>query len=249
MHKFLIIAATFATISCADAQQTGRISYEEKVKLEIMLDSADAGSMPSLPKERIVQKELYFTPEVSLYRNDKTKTKSQNIDEESDGGGRLVIKMDEPDDKIYCDLKNKKIIERRDFMSRLFLVESEMNKSVWKLTGNQKMVLGYPCQEAILQDTLKKVSVWFTPAIAISTGPNGYSNLPGLILAADVNDGKVVITASNIELKDFDKNILVKPTEGKKVTKDEFNKIVLQKRKEMQEENGGKGDVIIKVRN
>ncbi len=249
MNKILITLATIANVGFANAQQTGRITYEEKVKLEIMLDNADSAMMASLPKERTTQKELYFTPDVSLYRNDKTQNKSQDIDQESDVGGRVVIKMDAPDDKVYCDLKNKKIIEKRDFMTRQFLIESDMDKMTWKITGNQKMISGYPCQEAVLQDTAKKVTVWFTPAIAVSTGPNGYSNLPGLVLAADINNGKSFITASNVELKDFDKSILVKPTEGKKVSKDDFNKIVAQKKKEMQEENGGKGDMIIKIRN
>src|SRR6185369_6523624 len=127
-------------------------------------------------------------------------------------------------------------------------IESDLSQMQWKLTGNQKMILNYPCQEAILQDTSKKVTAWFTPAIPVSTGPNGYSNLPGLVLSADIDNGKRIINATSIDLKEIDKSILVKPTEGKKVTKEAFNKIVDEKRKEMQQENGGNGDVIIKIK-
>lgn len=161
----------------------------------------------------------------------------------------MMIKMKAPDDKVYCDLKNKMLTEQRDFMSRKFLIESPFDKTKWKLTGNQKMILTYPCQEAVLQDTTKKVIVWFSSAIPLSSGPNGYANLPGMILAADIDDGKRKITATNVELKEIDKTILLKPKEGKKTSKEEFSKIVEQKKKEMEEENGGKGNIIIKIKN
>jgi len=114
---------------------------------------------------------------------------------------------------------------------------------------NQKIILNYPCQEAVLKDTSRKIVAWFTSAIPVSTGPNGYANLPGIILAADIDSGKVAIAATNVELKDFDAKIMIKPTEGKKVTKEQFEKIKEEKRKEMQQEFGGNGNVIIKVRN
>jgi len=250
MQKIFITLMAVATAGIAAAQTTGKITYDEKVKLEIKIEgNGEDDMLSSLPKERTLQKELYFTPDASLYQSDKTKQKSQNIDQATEEGGHVMIKMNEPDDKVYCDLKNNKKIEQRDFMSRMFLIESDLKKMEWKITGNQKMILNYPCQEAVLKDTGKKVTAWFTSAIPVSTGPNGYANLPGLILAADVDSGRVTITASNAGLKDFDSKIMVKPTEGKKVTKEQFEKIKEEKRKEMQEEFGGNGNVIIKIRN
>jgi GLPGLI family protein len=246
MKTLYLIGATCLMLHVSRAQN-GTVYYDEKVKLEIHIDSAEAMNMPDFPKERILHKELFFTGKASFYE-DREKPEKQEVDE-NEGGNHMVIKMDVPDDKVYCDLENRKVTERRDFMSRLFLVESDMGRMTWKLTGNHKDILGYPCQEAVLQDTTKKMVVWFTPAIPVATGPNGYGNLPGLILEVVVNDGKISITATHIELKDFDTSVMVKPKDGKKVSRDEFNKIVADKRKEMQEENGGKGDVIIRIRN
>lgn len=232
------------------AQNTGKVTYEEKIKLIIKLDDTDAKLPEGFPKEHSSLKELYFTPDASLYRNSSIKKSSANAEHDADDAPRMIIKMDEPNDVVYSDLKNNLRTEQRDLMSRTFLIESELSRMQWKLTGNQKMILNYPCQEAVLQDTGKKVIVWFTSAIPVSTGPNGYSNLPGLILSAYIDDGKRSITATNVELNEFDKSILVKPKEGKKVTKEAFNKMVDEKRKEMMEENGGNGNgnVIIKVR-
>ncbi len=250
MNKVILTLSAVAITGVASAQTTGKIAYDEKVKLEIKIEgNGEDDMLSSLPKERTLQKELYFTPDASLYQSDKTKQKSQDIDQASDDGGHVMIKMNEPDDKVYCDLKNNKKIEQRDFMSRMFLIESDLKKMEWKMTGNQKMILNYPCQEAVLKDTGKKVVAWFTSAIPVSTGPNGYANLPGLILAADIDSGRVIITASNVGLKDFDTKIMVKPTGGKKVSKEQFEKIKEEKRKEMKEEFGGNGNVIIKIRN
>jgi GLPGLI family protein len=249
MKKQFLTLICSATLVAASAQNSAKVTYEEKVKLEIKLDGADSILMGDLPKEHILKKELYFNADASLYQNEKGGKAKQDLDKETEGGRRMVIRMDEPDDKVFCDLKNNKRIEQRDFMTRKFLIESDLNKMEWKLTGKQKTIMNYPCQEAVLKDTSKKVIVWFTSAIPVSTGPGGYSNLPGLILAVDIDNGKLVITAINIDKKEFDTGILLKPNEGKKVTKEQFNKIVADKRKEMQEQNGGNGDVIIKIRN
>ena len=83
-------------------------------------------------------------------------------------------------DKIFCDLKEKKKTEQKEFMTRMFLVESDLAKSEWKITGNIRNILGYNCQEAILKDTAKTVKAWFTASIPVSSGPAGFGGLPGI---------------------------------------------------------------------
>jgi GLPGLI family protein len=249
--KAQLITLFTAGFFSSGAQTTGIIRYEEKVKFEIKLDNEHEKMMADLPKEHVSHHLLYYTPDATLYKNDQSKDSQKDIDRETEDGGRMMIKMQEPEESIFCDLKNHQLTEQRDFMSRKFLINSDIQAMNWKLTGNQKMILNYPCQEAILQDTSRKVVAWFTPAIANSSGPNGYANLPGMILLIEIANGKRVLNAVSVETKDFDPKILIKPTEGKKVTKESYNKIVDEKRKEMQEENGGSGggNVIIKIRN
>lgn len=231
------------------AQTSGRIEYSEKVKLVLHVEgNAEEDMINSLPKEHISQKELLFNSSASIYQSNKQKAANKDKETMDGDGAHVMIKMKEPDDKVYCDLINKLKTEQRDFMSRLFLVESNLSNLQWKLTGEQKMILNYPCQEALLKDSSKTVRVWFTPSLPISSGPNGYGNLPGIILEADWDNGKVNIVATKIELKEIDTSFLKKPKDGKKVTKEAFEKIKEEKRKEMEAENGGNGNVIIKIR-
>lgn len=249
MKNILIITAVALAFNTS-AQLSGKVSYEEKIKLNIQIDDTDANNemLRNLPKEKTSTKELVFNSEASLYKRDPAGDKKKDLESES-GEGKIVIKMDEPDDCSYADLKEKKVYDQREFMSRQFLIMSGFEDQVWKLTGNEKKILDYPCQEAVLQDTNKKAIAWFTSAIPVSIGPNGYCNLPGLILRVEVNGGDQVMTATKVDLSPVDAKQIVKPKDGKKMTKPEFRKMVAEKQKEMQEENGGGGNnVIIRIK-
>jgi GLPGLI family protein len=240
---FLIITAALNT----QAQNSGRIVYEQKTKLNINIDSEHEAALANVPKEHVSSRELLFDSTASIFQKEPDKNADETIQQESEHGP-MVIKMTEPDDKMYTDLVGKKRLEQRDYMSRKFLIEIPFSASNWKLTGNQKKILNYICQEAILQDTMRKVRAWFTPEIPVSTGPQGICNLPGLILAAEMKGGDVTFEAKSIELKPVDHKQIVKPKEGKKVTRDEFNQMVMEKQKEMDEQGDGNGNMIIRIR-
>lgn len=217
---------------------TGTVVYEQVVKLEIKLEGESAQFANSLPKERKSQKVLCFNAESSLYEN-KSMEEDQTIKSES--GGTVMIRMVEPDNKVFTNLAENKQIEKREFMTREFLIETALNPSEWKLTGNQKMVMNYPCQEAVKETKDGKISAWFTPVIPVSAGPGVYNGLPGLILAVDVNDGKQTLNAISIDLNPVAENVIVKPEKGKKVSREEFDKIVEEKMKEMGGQSGPGG--------
>ena len=244
------IGLIFSSSIIYGQNNTGKVIYDEIIKLDFIIDSLEqnpqmADIIGLMPKEQHIQKVLYFTNEASLFQADKEKieeVKPPNIN-----GNNVEFKMDQPENKVFFDLKSKKRIEQKEFMTRKFLIETAPDKLEWKLTGNQKMILNYPCQEAILQSTEGIITAWFTPAIPVSTGPEGYGGLPGLILTIEVNGKQnLIITAKTIEFREIDKVLLAIPKEGKKVTEKEYEAIVAEKTKEMKEQYGGNGNVIIK---
>ncbi|MHC1778065.1 MAG: GLPGLI family protein [Lentimicrobium sp.] len=243
MKKTLIFFGALALSLTASAQQ-GTVVYNETMKLEIHIEGMGADMADMLPKERKSEKLLHYSPDASIYLNGKQK-EDQEVTEEMAGGGTMVIKMDEPDEQLYFDIKNQKVIEQRDFMSRMFLIESAVDSIPWKLTGNRRDILGYPCLEAFYNSDSVKTVAWFTPSIAIPTGPARYHGLPGLILEVNVNEGKRLITAASITPGDVSE-LLVKPKKGKKVTREEFNEMVEEKTGENQGEGGEV--IMIKIR-
>jgi GLPGLI family protein len=249
MKKTLLIAAV--TLACINGRTqtsspvtSGIITYEEKMKLEIKLEGESSQFSEMLPKERTEKKTLWFSPDASLYKMAESSENEEIMEQE---GGTMVMRIVSDDDIIYRDLVSNTQIEQREFMSRTFLIQDDGGKTDWKLTGEQKTILGYPCQEATREEDGRKIKAWFTPAIPVSTGPGNYGNLPGLILAIDVNDGQRTITASSVRPGEVDRSKLVKPKEGKKVTAQEFKKIVDEKMKEMGGEGGGGQQIMIKI--
>jgi GLPGLI family protein len=224
---------------------SGTIIYEQVVQLEIKLEGESAQFANMLPKERKTQKVLYFNSSGSLYEN-KPVAEDQTM--RTEAGGAVMIRMMEPDNKVFTDLSNNRQVEKREFMTREFLIETNLDLSAWKLTGNQKMILNYPSQEAVRETKEGKTSAWFTPVIPVSAGPGVYNGLPGLVLAVNINDGKQLLTAISIDLNPVAEDVINKPDKGKKVTKEEFDKIVEEKMKEMGETSPGGGNrVMIRI--
>lgn len=242
------------TGSLAVAQQegngfllTGSVIYEQIVKLDIQMEGEAAQLAHALPKERRSEKILHFTEEASLFENHHSDEPEEAMD--LHGGGTMMIKMVEPDNKVYTDLVSGIQVEQKEFMSRMFLIEKEVEKGSWKITGDQKTILEYPCLEAVAEEDDKEVKAWFTPSIAVPSGPVGFGNLPGLVLAVDINQGERYIQAISIDLKQVDKEVLKKPSKGKKVTEEEFQAIVDEKMEEMgaEHEGGGAHTVVVKI--
>lgn len=246
MKKLILLSCMLLQYLLLFSQASGTVSYQEKARLHFNIQ----GNVPppaGLPTERGASSVLYYTPQASLYRNDPAKEEqSTSIDQETEEGG-VHIRMDAPDNQFYCDLVTNQCTDKREFMQRNFLIERELNSAAWKLTGKQKMILNYPCQEATREENDRKITAWYTPAIPVSTGPASFTGLPGLILEVVINDGDQTFTAISVQPDAAVSSYIVKPKEGKKVTEEEFNKIREEKMKEMGIENGSGNNVIIRI--
>ncbi len=252
MKKSAILFFTVVLLNLSEINgQSGTIVYEDVMKIEINLEGEMAHMMKDMPKERRSSKVLLFSPEATLYEK-KSSDEAPVMSGFAHAGSNIQIKMSEPDNKVFTDLVNKEIIEQREFMTRMFLITGEIQKTDWKITGNQKMILDYPCMEATTSDTAGVVTkVWFASSLPVPGGPSKYCNLPGMVMEVNIADGKQMITAQSIDLNPPDKGNFKRPKEGKKVTKDEFEKIVADKMEEMGVENRGATggtNVIIRIK-
>ena len=92
---------------------------------------------------------------------------------------------------------------------------------------------------------LLKVTAWYTPQIPVSTGPDKYWGLPGLIL--ELNAGRTTMLCTEVSMSTGETLKIEEPTKGKEVTREEYNKIVKEKTEELRERfrnrrrGGGRG--------
>ena len=232
------------------AQNEGVIQFKEIVKLEIELPEDSEISREQLeammPSEQTAQKWLYFNESASLF-SDKSEDPGEHAVEHTmntnDGEVRIKMVRASGNNKVYHDIKKNKIVDQRSFLGKTFLVQDNAKKYNWKITGTTKEVAGYPCQQATAVDGDNNLEAWFTPAIPISTGPDGYMNLPGMVLevTSTSEDGEQKLIAQKVNFKTLEKDVISAPSKGKKVTETQYDEIVAQKMKEMSEQNGGGG--------
>ena len=158
--------------------------------------------------------------------------------------------MGAADNKLFKDLEKNQLIQKEEFFGKTFLISGDIDKYDWKLSGEQKKILGFNCQKATGSKDEKKYVVWFTPEIPVSSGPNAFGQLPGMILEVNVDDGQRQYLAEKVEFKKLEKGVIKAPKKGKKVSAEKFKKIVEEKMKEMEAEMGGSGGGIqIKIGN
>lgn len=237
MKNLILLCLLFIPfILSAQTYPEGEVIYAESVQLKF--DFGDNPQMEAikgkLPSSRKSQKQLLFKEGQALYQVYEDESGDVDIQEEN-----LQIKIVRPQSVIFHDMKKGEMVESRDFMSRKFLITSKKIKHKWKITSEQKEILGYHCQKAVFQDSSMVIEAWFTTQIPLSIGPANFRGLPGLILEVSRNQGERRYVAESINLKRIDGELIKAPTKGKEVSGEEFVKIVEEKVKEMKLNQGG----------
>ena len=141
--------------------------------------------------------------------------------------------------KMFFDFKSKQIIRQVEFMTRDFLVTDEIKNQPWKLTNRTVKILDYICMGAELKKKDRTIYAYFTSEIPFSLGPDEYYGLPGLILAVEI-DGETAFLARSIELSPPEKGVVCEPDDGVRVTQQEFEKIMEDKIRQVNENSEGK---------
>lgn len=248
--KKLLFLLTISPFLSFGQQTEGKIIYTETIQMEIDLPEEHRQMMGNLPTSQSIAKVLYFNENESLFKNDDSDEDNDGTFETGSDNGDVQIKvvMASPENFLYKNLSDNNSIEQQEFFGKIFLINGELDAFPWKLTTEQKVVLNYPCTKAVFQDSTNNIVAWFTSQIPVSNGPEGFGQLPGMILELDVDEGQQTFVAESVVFETLSEENLAAPKKGKKVTPEEFETITTAKMKEMQAEMGGDG-MMIRIRN
>ncbi|MEQ8905587.1 GLPGLI family protein [Ekhidna sp.] len=246
MKFIFILSLSIVCVTSVVAQNSGVITYEQVVKINTDRFPEEVRKM--IPPERKSSNQLIFNEKEAIYKSIKNQ---EDINQEvTAGNDRMRFRMrGANDNEYYTNLSDNSSINKMEFFGRDFLVEGGENQLEWKVSSEMKMVGKYQAIKATsMRDTIPVIA-WFTPQIPVSLGPGNYRGLPGMILHLDVNDGQETITATNLDIRALtDEETIVVPDKGKRVTREEFEKIREEKMEEMREMGGGRGNRVI-IRN
>lgn len=240
MRNLLLLFFGLLSLAVSAQNNEGTVLYKQTVYMRReMQANAPAGVDPNMarniPESVTNEFNLNFTANVSLY---KEIASNDDAAAGAEGGGmRFMMRRFNP--PIYKDLANNRQVEEMDLFGKPFLIDDVIQTRAWKVTGQQKKILDYPCISATFTDSLmgraRVVTAWFAPTIPVALGPQGYGGLPGMILEVSFDGGRSVITASEVKLQKPAEGSIKAPEKGKKVSRAEYNKIREEKMKEMRE--------------
>ncbi|MDE2997356.1 MAG: GLPGLI family protein [Bacteroidota bacterium] len=219
--------------------QEGTITYDRIVKIEMDLPPEMESMRDQFPTENKTRMLLHFNELESVWR--ASEEQEERGDREFRGGGMMVRMSRAREQNVtYVNHDEGRMIDRRDFMGRTFLIKDDQPMLAWKLTGEQSEFNGYMVQRATAVRDSSSVEAWFSPQIPVAVGPGPFAGLPGAILVLIIDDGQTTFTATDISLGELPEDAIVVPDEGREVSQEEFEAIMEEKRKEMEAQFGNR---------
>lgn len=244
-YTFLFLPLILFVFHMSYSQEiTGIATYKSFAKFDLKVDSTEVSiemqkQITQLLKQQTQKEyELQFNNTESIFKEKEQLERPSNsmfsgMNVATSGGFGIY----------YNDLKESRYVNQKDLLGKLFLISNTIEKKDWKLEKETKSIGEYTCFKATqirisvndetgeTNETL--ITAWYTPQIPIPMGPFNYSGLPGLIL--EIIDGNSSYLCSQIVLNPKNGVKIESPTKGKKVSKEIFEKIQMDKMKEMQE--------------
>lgn len=258
IKNLLFLTSLFIVCQLHSQDFQGKAFYVFKSSEEINLDGRN---IPQHRKEMIKERmkaalekefELTFDSSTSMYKEqERLQTSGAN------GFGMMYSYMG-GNSELFKDLAKQRYTRKEELFGKIFLIQDSLPKRKWQLGAETKKIGQYTCYKASYTRKVKNhfggwgsnsnndassdsvvrqavtVTAWYTMEIPVSSGPNLYGGLPGLIL--EINDHKTTILCAKVVLNPKKKLTIKPPKKGKKVSQKEFNKIREKKVKEMREQ-------------
>jgi len=239
---------------------TGRAYYKSTSQFSIKMDSTKmapeqmAQIQASLKKQMEQNYTLSFTQTESIWKQDASLGSGPAT--ASSGGAVFMVASSGEGSTLYKNVTGN-YLQEQEMMGKEYLIQDKAEPFEWELSEETKKIGNYTAQKASftkivdsrrfstgmtemenVKDTIQ-VTVWFTPEIPVSHGPEYYFGLPGLILEVQ-NQGRTLI-CEKIELNpSADPVVIEKPSKGKEITQAEFKTVQEEGMKQMMNRYQGK---------
>ncbi len=205
---------------------------------------------------------LTFNLEEATWKEDVELESAAN----SPNSGGVQIRFSTGNSVSYMNPSKNQFLEETEIFGKKFLIEDELPTFNWKITGETKKIGDYTVikaeyeniteqmtmslsdseqtTETVMDTTL--ITAWYTPDIPVSQGPSNTWGLPGLIL--ELKNGNFTFLCTKVELNPATPIEIEVPNKGKRVSREEADKIRDEKLQEMMKKydtgDGGETRVI-----
>ncbi len=200
---------------------SGHIEYEKRMNQYSFYDKEDEESVWIQEQKKIFPKmvtdiySLDFTENKTVFKLAKENTDTKYV------WGR---KPSETDVNIH-DIRNNQVSIQRDVFEQTYLLKDSMQNYQWKITNETRIIAGFECRKAVTKicDSVYIVA-FYTDEIAVSSGPESFGGLPGMILGLAVPRLQITWFATKVELKEPSEATLNPKQKGKNTTWQAYTK-------------------------
>ncbi|NBL63777.1 GLPGLI family protein [Flavobacterium sp. NST-5] len=271
---YLAIFSITAILNIAFAQDfQGQAIYESKTQMKDKVKIKSSDMTPEMIKSMEEQMVKMFekTYVLNFNKTESVFTQEEKLETPIAGENSVMFKGGS-DGISYVNVKEKLLLVFEDRFGKEFTIADSLPNWNWKIESETKKIGNYLCTKATAtvppsakamnrfkEQQAKKANgetmifsmgepkeqihtVWFTPEIPVSLGPKNYWGLPGLILEA--NNGSTIYLCSKIILNPKEKTEIKRPNKGKKVSREEYVKIL---EKQLERMTDSKGNINIQV--
>ena len=265
LFTFLLAFATVTTFAQKNFQ--GKATYMSKTTIDM---SRFGKMSEQEKKQRLARFKSFLEKTYTLTFNKTSSSFREEVKLEAPGASGPSWGRSNGQGSIYKNTKDKKMIEDVEQFSKRFLVVEEMEQAQWEMGMETKKIGQYTCYKATLvkedtnidwgsifsRSTKKKdstntkdaepskkmmlITAWYTPQIPVSTGPDTYYGLPGLIL--EINAGRTTMLCTEVTISSKEVLEIDAPNKGKEVSREEYIKIVKVKTEELKERFQSRGN-------
>ena len=242
--------------------------YKSHQKVDLKINDNKGNSEMQKQIQEQLKKQFQKEYTLTFNKNESVYKENEKLDAPAPSASGFKISLGQSDDILYKNIKEHRFVKKTDIFGKLFLVKDSLVASKWELVNETKNIGEYTCFKAVYTEdyTTKKLTetgdfeneskqrtttVWYTPQVPVSHGPDTYFGLPGLIL--EVNDGSTTLVCAKIVINPKEDLTIEEPKKGKEVNKAEFDDIQDKKTKEMMEKfqtrsGSSNGDhIVIKI--
>lgn len=262
IFTFLLAIVTVTTFAQKDFQ--GKATYMSKRTMDMSRFGDQMSEQQK--KQMMARFKNYLEKTFTLNFNKTESSFKENVKLDAPGTAARSWGSNNGQGSIYKNLKSKEMIEDVEQFSKRFRVMEAMDQPKWEMGTETKKIGQYTCYKATMvkvdntidwgsifsrrrntkkkdstktateKDAVKMVAVtaWYTPQIPVSSGPGVYFGLPGLIL--EINEGRTTMLCTEIALNPSEAVEIKRPTKGKEVNREDYNKIVKEKTAELKEQ-------------
>ncbi|KGL59563.1 MULTISPECIES: GLPGLI family protein [unclassified Polaribacter] len=267
LFTFLLAMVTVTTFAQKDFQ--GKATYMSKTTMDMSRFGDQMSEQQK--KQMMARFKNFLEKNYTLSFNKTASSFKEDVKLDAPGTTARRWGNNNGQGSIYKNLKDREMIEDVEQFSKRFLVVEQMDQPKWEMGMETKKIGQYTCYKATMvkvdnkvdwgkmfsrrgnskkkdsTETVDKkedvkmlaVTAWYTPQIPVSSGPGTYFGLPGLIL--EINEGRTTMLCTEIVMNPAETIEIKKPTKGKEVNREEYNKIVKKKSEEIREQFKSRG--------